>query len=293
MLLKLAEMGSMRRTAEAVNMTQPAISQIVAELEKLLEVELFFRHARGVEPTEATKALLPVAKRVLTALEDGAETIASHLQEQDGVVRVFASPAGLGGLIYGNLDQFAINFPNIQVHITQSQDRHSEFADDSADIVCTRMPGVIPEGWVFEQCMPDELVVVCGRNHPFANEVSVDSEALGQALWLLNRVGSVARDRFEEVSSLRNWPMTARCQIVMHIPDLTKEMLLTGRYLAILPRSVALPWLAVGDVVELATEINTPLAPLGFLWKEGRSGTATATFAAHLMSPKLEAKTAL
>ena len=56
-LIKLAEIGSMRRTAEAVNMTQPAITQLVAELEKLLETKLFLRHAKGVEPTVAEKAL--------------------------------------------------------------------------------------------------------------------------------------------------------------------------------------------------------------------------------------------
>lgn len=45
-LIKLAEVGSMRKTADAVNMTQPAISQLVQELEKLLETDLFFRHAK-------------------------------------------------------------------------------------------------------------------------------------------------------------------------------------------------------------------------------------------------------
>lgn len=283
-LVKLSELGSMRRAAQAVNMTQPAISQLVSELEKLLETELFFRHARGVEPTEATKELLPIAHRILGALEDGAETVASRLQEQGGVVRVSASPAALGGMIHGRLDAFAQRYPHIQVHFNQVNDTDplSKIAEDRADIVCSRRPPVIPEGWSFETCLEDRLVVVSGQAHPLVGQDEVTPEDLGAAKWLLNRVGSVARDRFEELSARHSWPQSARCQIVMHIPQLTKEMLLTGQYLAILPRSVALPWLAAGDIHELRAGISAPLAPLGFLWRKERAGSATSAFAAHL-----------
>ncbi len=285
-LVKLTELGSMRRAAQAVNMTQPAISQLVSELEKLLETELFFRHARGVEPTQATRELLPTAQRILAALEDGAETVANRLQDQSGVVRISASPAALGGLIHGRLAVFAEKHPGIQVHILQTDDATplGGISDASVDIVCTREPSVVPKGWTFERCLDDRLIAVCGYAHPLAERTGITADELGAAKWLLNRVGSVARDRFEDVSSQYDWPETARCQVVMHIPELTREMLLTGRFLAILPRSVALPWLASGEVRELETEINTTLAPLGFLWNRAAAGPATTAFAAHLRS---------
>ena len=284
-LVKLAEIGSMRRAAEAVNMTQPAISQLVSELEKLMETDLFFRHAKGVEPTEATKELLPIAYRILGALEDGAESVANRLHEQGGVVRVSASPAALRGLIQGKLDSFAIRHPNIQVHIEQMSDTTplGGIVDGSADAVCTRQPSAVPQGLEFEHCMDDMLIVVCGMTHPFANEEKINDQDLGQARWLINRVGSVARDRFEQIAQANDWPQKARCQIIMHIPDLTQEMLITGKYLAIMPRSVAVPWLERGEVKELTTKINTPLRPLGCLWEKTQAGLATRSFVSHLM----------
>lgn len=283
-LVKLSELGSMRRAAQAVGMTQPAVSQLVADLEQLLETELFFRHAKGVELTAAAKELLPVAHRVLGALEDGAESVSSRLQQLGGVVRVSASPAALGGMIQDKLDHFANKNPGIQVHFSQLSDSDplSGIAEQSVDIVCTREPTVVPEGWIFERCVDDELIVVCGRTHSFANAGVISSEKLGQAKWLLNRVGSVARKRFEEIAEANQWPSSSRCHVIMHIPDLTKEMVSTGKYLAILPRSVALPWLDKGEVQELDTEIHAPLQPLGFLWSKSKSGKATAAFAAHL-----------
>ena len=285
-LVKLAELGSMRRAAKAVNMTQPAISQLVSEMERLLETDLFFRHARGVEPTEATRDLLPVARRILQSLEDGVETVANRLHEQGGVVRISASPAALGGMIHGLLDDFATAHPDIQVHISQTGDGDplGGISEDSADIVCTRRPSVVPEGWTFERCLDDALVAVAGHTHPLSRLPAVGPEDLASSKWLLNRVGSVARNRFEDLSAAGGWTQSTRCQVVMHIPELTKEMLLTGKYLAVLPRSVALPWLDTGLVKELNTEINMPLAPLGFLWRAGGAGSATATFAAHLRS---------
>lgn len=287
-LVKLAEIGSMRRAAQAVNMTQPAISQLVSELEKLLETDLFFRHAKGVEPTEATKELLPIAQRILGALEDGAENVANRLQQQGGVVRVSASAAALGGMIQGTLGRFATRHPDILVHIAQMNDTDplGGVVDQTADIVCTREPSVVPEGWTFERCAEDELIAVCGHSHPFAARQAIPTDELGQTKWLMNRVGSVARRRFEDMAAEHAWPQDCRCQMIMHIPELTKEMLASGNYLAIAPRSVALPWLASAEVVELQTEINSPLPPLGFLWSPDQAGTATRSFVTHLRNER-------
>lgn len=280
-LVKLAEIGSMRRAAEAVHMTQPAISQLVAELEKLLETDLFFRHAKGVEPTEATKELLPIAHRILGALEDGAENIANRLQQQGGVVRVMASPAGRGGLIHGRLHGFATRYPEVQVHLNRLLDTDplGGIVDGSADIVCTREPKIVPEGWVFERCLDDALIVVCGPTHPFATLDDIAPEKLGQTKWLLNRVGSVARNWFEGMAEKHHWPQESRCQVIMHVPELTCEMLETGHYLAILPQSVARPWLKAQKVVQLRAVAPSPLPPLGFLWAKDRAGPATVAFA--------------
>ena len=48
----VVESGSMRRAAENLNVTQPALSRSIAQLEKQFGRLLLVRHARGVEPTE-------------------------------------------------------------------------------------------------------------------------------------------------------------------------------------------------------------------------------------------------
>lgn len=283
-LVKLTELGSMRRTAQAVNMTQPAISQLVAELEALLETELFFRHARGVEPTGVTKSLLPIAHRILSAVEDGAETVADLLNDQGGIVRVSATPAATGGQLPNALCSFAQKYPTVHVNVSVSNDKDplSALSDGSADLICSRAPKVVPEGWEFIATHEDALSVVCGVDHWLTQVDQPDLEDLGKAKWLQNRIGSLARDRFEAAAKKGNWPDDVRCQIIAQVPEMTRHMVSKYSYLAILPRSVAQNWIEAGSVAELETEINMPLAPLGFMWHPKQASTATAKFADHL-----------
>jgi DNA-binding transcriptional LysR family regulator len=65
-MVEIAERGTMNAAAEAVNLTQPAITQALARLEQLLEIELFERRHDGMVPTEAADLLIP---RIKAALE--------------------------------------------------------------------------------------------------------------------------------------------------------------------------------------------------------------------------------
>jgi DNA-binding transcriptional LysR family regulator len=51
LLVALAEEGNIHRAAQVLNMTQPAASKLLKELEEVLEVTLFERLPRGMQPT--------------------------------------------------------------------------------------------------------------------------------------------------------------------------------------------------------------------------------------------------
>lgn len=285
-LVKLTELGSMRRAAEAINMTQPAISQQVSEMEKLIGAELFFRHAKGVEPTDVAKELLPVAHRVLSALQDGSESVAHRLRSKSGVVRVAASPAAIGGLLLNTLGPFSDTHPDIQLHVIENvgTGEVDDQLSNTADIVCTRKPEIIPEGWQFIPCLEDRLIVVCGANHPLAARANLTAQDLGGYKWLMNRVGSIARRRFEEAFQAHEWPEDARGSLIFHVPELTRELLTTQDFLAILPQSVAQPWLSSGIVCALKTTLTEPLPPLGILRPQLSRGSAVEKLSGFLQN---------
>ena len=71
----IAEMGSFSRAAEALFLTQPAVSKRMASLEDKLDFALFDRAGRSITLTEAGRELLPRAKAILAATDEAIRAI--------------------------------------------------------------------------------------------------------------------------------------------------------------------------------------------------------------------------
>src|SRR5438046_10031994 len=78
----IARHGSFSRAARELNLTQPAVSMQVAQLERRLGLPLLERVGTRAFPTRAGEGLLPHAARAFAALRAGLE----HVQELRGVV---------------------------------------------------------------------------------------------------------------------------------------------------------------------------------------------------------------
>ena len=96
--MRLGELNSIRRTADALGLSQPAVTQCLADLERLVEIRLFDRHARGLRVTRAGRDVLPLARRMLDALAEASEALTAARQREEGVVRVAAITGAVGGL---------------------------------------------------------------------------------------------------------------------------------------------------------------------------------------------------
>src|ERR671931_1632233 len=74
--VEVARQGNLSRAAEALFVTQPALTARLQALEAELGTRLFLRSRRGMELTDAGRAFLPYAERALLALSDGSELVA-------------------------------------------------------------------------------------------------------------------------------------------------------------------------------------------------------------------------
>jgi len=73
--LRIVEVGSFTRAAEALRVAQPSLSQHIQGLEEELGVELLTRHARGVTPTDLGHVLLGHARIILREVERAKEAV--------------------------------------------------------------------------------------------------------------------------------------------------------------------------------------------------------------------------
>lgn len=266
-LLRLGELGTIQRTADAIGLTQSAVTQTLAYLEDLLGVKLFERHARGVRPTPTCRELLPVVRRLMLGLSEGAEAIVSVRQRSLGIVRLMASATATHGLLTAALPEFARRFPNIQVQLSEGEggDQLHAISRAEVDLVICREPAVIPEEWEFHPLLEDRFAIICSSTHPLAHQRHVRWTDLERALWLALPAGLGVRTKFDSLTERYFKVSPATFPIVTQSLPINMRLLEEFDLVAILPLNLVRPQLESGDLVELKVKESMPMNPIGLL----------------------------
>ncbi len=284
-LVKLAELGNLKRSADDLGLSQPAVTQLLADLEALLEVRLFERHSRGVRITAFGEALLPVARRMLGALAEGSETLTAMRQSGEGVVRVAGITGALTGMLAPMLPAFAQAHPRIQVQVGEADFEQGalQLARGEVDLLVMREPAVPPAGYRYLPVQADRFVVACGTHHPLAGKRGLGWPALCRETWLLSPVSSAARAAFDSIV-VRLGAHPSVSPIVTRVQSLTWSMLDKQRLLTFVPYSVVRQLVESGRLALVGTREPTPFAPLGLVVPEAGMNTAVATFVDFVQS---------
>jgi len=161
------------RAAARLHVTQPALSQQIARLERQLGVRLFDRTRTHVELTEAGAAALAAARTAVDAAAAVEDVARSHARGEAGELRLGLSP-GTHYVAQSLLAEFARRRPKVRVRA--SQDSSGALAEQVADGglelaigFCTEpRPGVECE-WLRDE----PAVVAVAADHPLAKRTAV------------------------------------------------------------------------------------------------------------------------
>lgn len=278
-LVKLAELLNLKRCAEALGLSQPAVTQVLADLERLVELPLFDRHSRGVRITPAGAQLLPVARRMLDALAEGSETLTALKHEGEGLVRVAAITAAVSGLLVRVVPAFAQAHPTVQVHVRESEvDQCApQLARREVDVVVCREPATLPAGCRFQPLLDDRFVVACGTAHPLAGRRSVRWSTLARQRWLVSPVGSAARGLFDRLMA-ESGTRPVLSPVVTRVSPLTWALLQAQPLLTLVPYGVVRQLVEAGQLAVIEPLPALPFAPLGLLLPQQDITAATRSF---------------
>lgn len=195
--LAVCETGSMTAAAETLGMTQPAVSQSVAELERHYGAELFDRVGRRLR-LNATGELLRGYAREILELVEGAER--GIFESQDGgSLRVGASATVGAALLPPSLARLRHLMPRIRLEVLVDNTATvvQGLREARLDLGCVEGRGDWPD-LEAEELGEDELRLVCGPGHEFAAAGRRlrprDLEGRG---FVLREAGSGTRELFE------------------------------------------------------------------------------------------------
>ncbi len=135
-LKAVADHGSFTRAAEALHVSQPALSQQIKELEERLGAQLLDRSGRKVRPTDHGAAYLAHVRRALEALEEGARAVRDVEDLSTGSIRLGVTPSVAAYLVGPLLRSFRARYPRHlpRHHRLRTEQIEPALRDDELDL---------------------------------------------------------------------------------------------------------------------------------------------------------------
>ncbi len=168
------EAGTVHGAADALQLTQSAVTKRIQMLERRVGGRLFERGRFGVRPTELGRTVYPAAKRALEALDSVAQLVELSRAAGSMDLRLSASHTIGEFLLPGWLADFRRERPEVhpQLEIVNSQGVIDAIREDRSEIGFIEGPGS-PAGLHTLAVARDEIVAVVAADHPWARRRAV------------------------------------------------------------------------------------------------------------------------
>lgn len=194
----VAESQHVTRAAKSLNLAQSAASAAIAALEARHGARLFNRVGRNIELTEAGRIFLTEAQAVLARVAAAELTLAELGGLKRGHLLIQASQTVAGYWLPRHLVVFRERFPGVEIDLRVGN------SEQVAEAVRTGIAEIgFVEGDVNDATLMvapiarDQLVLVVGPDHPWANARRLDPRRLKESAWVLRERGSGTRATFE------------------------------------------------------------------------------------------------
>ena len=115
-----AKCGSVTKAAAELNISQPAVSQALKQLEQSLNTELFYRASKGMQLTAEGELLFSYVKNGYEQIESGVQKVRQMQNMELGEIRIGASDMTLQFYLLPYLEKFHEQYPAIKVYVTNA-----------------------------------------------------------------------------------------------------------------------------------------------------------------------------
>ncbi|HWL16061.1 MAG TPA: LysR family transcriptional regulator [Opitutus sp.] len=180
----VAETGNFTRAAQRSNVTQPSLSQQILNLEREVGHKLFHRLGRKAVLTEAGTVFLERARRILFEVENATRELSDH----PGLgrrIHVGAVQTVMPYLVAPVIDICRTRLTNVQVNAREDfrRDLIEAVVEGDVDLAVVPMP-VKDHRVSIEPLLTEPLLLVVGKEHPFATRPAISLEDLSEETFI-------------------------------------------------------------------------------------------------------------
>lgn len=264
--LKVAQLGSFSQAAEALFITQSAVSKRILHLEEQLGVKVFDRIGRRVSLTQAGQILLPQATKILHAFEDASRSLQNLSGQVSGRLSLSASHHISLHRLPPILKQYAQKFPQVELDLRfdASEVAYEGILQGEKELALITLATDRDPRLFAEPIWTDRLHYAVSRDHPLAQRDNVTLEDLITYPAILPRVNTFTHQLV--INHLQQQQLTPHLGISTNALDTIAMMVQIG-----------LGWSALPETM-LNDKLVCPLAgiepiqrPLGVIYHRDRT----------------------
>ncbi|WP_208278436.1 LysR family transcriptional regulator [Massilia oculi] len=200
LLIALDDYRNIHRAAEELHMTQPAASKQVKDLEEMLDVRLFERLPRGMEPTIYGETMIRHARMALTSLALAHDDIVALKAGLAGQVEVGVIMAPAMALLPRAIARIKEQAPllRIGVQLESSNVLLDKLKHGTLDFMIGRiLDKEDSTGLIYEELSEEPACAVVRPGHPLLERRGLTLEDIAARPWILPSPGSILRHRFD------------------------------------------------------------------------------------------------
>ncbi len=249
--LAVCDHKNMTRAAKALYLSQPSVSQAIAELETYYGVKLFERLNHRLYLTAAGERLQSYARHILNLEEQVKKELSEH--KEAGVLRIGASLTIGTYLLPGLISAFREKMPQVEIFtlVENTNVLQRMLLEDRIDLGLVEGPVNSPD-IVEKNIRDDELVVVCAPQHPLARKKKVTISNLAGLSFIIRESGSGTRAIFE--NAMQEAELAWKPVGIYNNIEAIKHAVRANLGLAVVPRISIQEELRAGSIVRIKVE---------------------------------------
>ncbi|EAA8718892.1 LysR family transcriptional regulator [Salmonella enterica] len=262
----VAQQGTLGRAAETLNLSQPALSKTLNELEQLTGTRLFERGRLGAQLTVPGEQFLTHAVKVLDALNTAGQALNRKEDASADVVRVGALPTAALGILPAAIGRFhqQQKSTSLQVATMNNTMLLAGLKSGEIDLGIGRMSD--PElmgGLNYELLFLESLKLVVRPGHPLLQETITLSRVMGWPV-VVSPKGTVPRQNAEALLQSQGCKMPAGC-IETLSASLSRQLTVDYDYVWFVPSGAVKEDLRQATLVSLPVPTQSAGEPIGIL----------------------------
>lgn len=282
----LARTQNMHATAEAMNISQPAVSKMLREIENQLGFALFQRLPRSMSPTDLGSH---VARYAQIALNDAEHFVGqvNHLRQGGhGLLKIGTIFAPTSVALPAAIVGVKQRWPLLTLDILEGTSANllTMLEHKQLDLVIARFTlDSHRKLFDFQPLAPEPLCLVTGSQHPLAGARELPLAELGRWPWIVYPAGTPMRARLERAFAEAGM-QTPENTVETSSMQTTLQLLQTAPMVAMLAESMVGPDMQAGRLTRLALPFPLVLADYGIITRRNETpGWSAQAFIEELL----------